>query len=101
MARVVGVDLPNHKRVEVGLQTIFGIGPAVAGEVLTVGGAAGFLDEPAYNGSSTYTLPLIGGQQTDHYWGAWCTFCHKGDAHPGKVEADACTGAHMHGGGSF
>ncbi len=73
----------------------------VAGEVLTVGGAAGFLDEPAYDGSSTYTLPLIGGQQTDHYWGAWCTFCHKGDAHPGKVEADACTGAHMHGGGSF
>ena len=73
----------------------------VAGVAMTVGGAAGFLDEPAYNGSTTYTLPLIGGQQTDHYWGAWCTFCHKGDAHPGKVEADACTGAHMHGGGSW
>jgi hypothetical protein len=73
----------------------------VAGTVMTVGGAPGFLDEPAYAGSSTYTLPVIGSNQEDHYWGAWCTFCHKGDSHPGKVEADACTGAHMHGGGSF
>ena len=73
----------------------------VAGTVMTVGGAAGFLDEAAYAGSSTYTLPVIGSNQEDHYWGAWCTFCHKGDAHPGKVEADACTGGHMHGGGSF
>ncbi len=73
----------------------------VAGVDMTVGGAVGFLDEAAYAGSTTYTLPLIGGQQTDHYWGAWCTFCHKGDAHPGKTEADACTGAHMHGGGSW
>ena len=73
----------------------------VAGEVLTVGGVGGFLDDPAYAGSSTYTLPVIGGNQEDHYWGAWCTFCHKGDSHPGKTEADACTGAHMHGGGSF
>ena len=28
MARVVGVDLPNHKRVEIGLQSIFGLGAA-------------------------------------------------------------------------
>ncbi len=30
MARVVGVDLPRSKRVEAGLQTIFGIGPTRA-----------------------------------------------------------------------
>jgi hypothetical protein len=73
----------------------------VAGEVMTVGGVGGFLDEASYAGSTTYTLPTIGADQADHYWGAWCTFCHKGDGHPGKVEADSCTGAHMHGGGSF
>ena len=35
MARVVGVDLPRDKRVEAGLQSIFGIGPARARRVLT------------------------------------------------------------------
>jgi small subunit ribosomal protein S13 len=30
MARIVGVDLPRNKRVEIGLQSIFGIGPARA-----------------------------------------------------------------------
>jgi len=73
----------------------------VGGVVMTVGGATGFTSEPAYAGNSTYTLPLIGGAQTDHYWGAWCSFCHKGDGHPGKVEADQCTGGHMHAGGAF
>ncbi len=34
MARVVGVDLPREKRVEIGLQSIFGIGPATAKKVL-------------------------------------------------------------------
>jgi len=32
MARIVGVDLPNSKRVEIGLQSIMGIGPARAKE---------------------------------------------------------------------
>ena len=73
----------------------------MGGVTMTVGGVGGFTDEPAYFGSDTYTLPLIGGQQTDHYWGAWCSFCHKADAHPGKVETDSCTGGHMHGGGAF
>ena len=72
----------------------------MAGQTLTVGGV-GNLNEAQYNGSTTYTLPEIGGVQTDHYWGAWCTFCHKMDGHPGKVEVDACTGGHMHGGGAF
>jgi hypothetical protein len=74
----------------------------VAGVVMTVGGKdPGTLDEPHYDGNSTYTLPEIGGTQTDHYWGAWCTFCHKMDGHPDKVETDACQGPHMHGGGAF
>ena len=30
MARIVGVDLPRQKRVEIGLQSIFGIGPTRA-----------------------------------------------------------------------
>ena len=30
MARVVGIDLPRAKRVEIGLQSIFGIGPTRA-----------------------------------------------------------------------
>ena len=34
MARVAGVDLPREKRVEVGIQYIFGIGPARAKIVL-------------------------------------------------------------------
>jgi small subunit ribosomal protein S13 len=34
MARVVGVDLPKSKRVEIGLQSIYGIGPAVAKEII-------------------------------------------------------------------
>ncbi len=35
MARVVGVDLPREKQVEVALQSIYGIGPARSREVLT------------------------------------------------------------------
>ena len=34
MARIVGVDLPRAKRVEVGLQYIYGIGPARAKQIL-------------------------------------------------------------------
>ena len=30
MTRIVGIDLPRQKRVEIGLQSIFGIGPARA-----------------------------------------------------------------------
>jgi len=76
---------------------------SVAGVQMTVGGIGIFTSALGFTaeGSSTYTLPLIGGAQTDHYWGGWCTFCHKMDSHPGKVEADQCTGGHMHGGGAF
>ena len=38
MARVVGVDLPRDKRVEAGIQSIYGIGPARAKELLAKAG---------------------------------------------------------------
>lgn len=34
MARIAGVDLPNDKRVEIGLTYIFGIGRTTANEIL-------------------------------------------------------------------
>ncbi len=34
MARLVGVDLPRNKRVEIGLQSIYGVGPTIAKELL-------------------------------------------------------------------
>ena len=84
----------------------------VAGVQMSVGGVganAGIWD-PARNPDPTvYTLPPINGRNVDpvngfqntHYWGAWCTFCHKMDGHPGKTEPDSCTNGHMHGGGAF
>jgi small subunit ribosomal protein S13 len=38
MARVVGVDLPREKRVEIGLRYIFGIGPKRATDILAATG---------------------------------------------------------------
>jgi small subunit ribosomal protein S13 len=38
MARVAGVDLPPHKRVEVGLTYIYGIGRSRASSILTEAG---------------------------------------------------------------
>ncbi len=38
MARVVGVDLPRDKRVEAGLQSIYGVGPARARQILETAG---------------------------------------------------------------
>jgi len=40
MARVVGVDLPRDKRIEVGIQSVFGIGPARAKEILAKTGVS-------------------------------------------------------------
>ena len=34
MARIAGVDLPNDKRIEVGLTYIFGIGPSSAKKII-------------------------------------------------------------------
>jgi small subunit ribosomal protein S13 len=38
MARIEGVDLPRNKRVEVGVQYIFGIGPTRAKQIFTATG---------------------------------------------------------------
>ena len=38
MARVVGVDLPREKRIEAGLQSIYGVGPSRAREILATAG---------------------------------------------------------------
>ena len=35
MARISGVDLPNSKRVEIGLTYIFGIGRKISNDILT------------------------------------------------------------------
>ena len=34
MARIAGIDLPREKRIEIGLQYIYGIGPATAVKLL-------------------------------------------------------------------
>jgi small subunit ribosomal protein S13 len=34
LARIAGVDLPKDKRIEVGLQYIFGVGPYIARQIL-------------------------------------------------------------------
>ncbi len=34
MARIAGVDIPNEKRIEVGLRYIYGIGPAFSKKIL-------------------------------------------------------------------
>jgi small subunit ribosomal protein S13 len=38
MARIAGVDLPNNKRVEVALTYIYGIGHALAGDIIAQSG---------------------------------------------------------------
>ncbi|MBF0387333.1 MAG: 30S ribosomal protein S13 [Candidatus Omnitrophica bacterium] len=38
MARILGIDLPKEKRIEIALQYIYGIGPAIAVKILTVTG---------------------------------------------------------------
>jgi len=38
MARIAGVNLPNEKRVEIGLTYIFGIGSVLANRILKQGG---------------------------------------------------------------
>ena len=34
MARIAGIDIPKEKRVEASLQSIYGIGPVIAKEIL-------------------------------------------------------------------
>lgn len=41
MARLLGVDLPRNKKMSIALRAIYGVGPKVAAEVLTVVGIDG------------------------------------------------------------
>jgi small subunit ribosomal protein S13 len=34
MARILGVDIPNEKRIDIALRYIYGIGPSIAKEIL-------------------------------------------------------------------
>jgi predicted CXXCH cytochrome family protein len=75
----------------------------VGGTQMTVGGWLGDTigEDPltpgvARQNQTVYELPLIGGQQQDHQWGAWCSFCHQIESH-GRDEDVACTSGHMHG----
>ena len=38
MARIAGVDIPNEKRVEIGLTYIYGIGRKTSNDILTATG---------------------------------------------------------------
>jgi len=40
MARLAGIDLPREKRIEIALQYIYGVGPAVAERLLAQSGVA-------------------------------------------------------------
>jgi small subunit ribosomal protein S13 len=40
MARIEGVDLPRNKRIEIGLRSIYGIGPKRAADILTATGVS-------------------------------------------------------------
>ncbi len=41
MARIAGVDIPRHKRIEIALTYIYGIGPAIAKRVVKDAGIDG------------------------------------------------------------
>jgi small subunit ribosomal protein S13 len=41
MARILGVDIPSEKRIDIALRYIYGIGPVNAGEILERAGIAG------------------------------------------------------------
>jgi small subunit ribosomal protein S13 len=40
MARIAGIDLPREKRIEIGLQYIYGVGPATARRLLAHAGVS-------------------------------------------------------------
>ena len=74
----------------------------VGNTVMMVGGQSG----SAFNEitpSATYTLPTTetpSGVQQDHYWGAWCSFCHELTGH-NVNEGTGCSNGHMHGQSNF
>ncbi len=81
----------------------------VAGVTMSIGGVGNMPVPARISDPTVYTLPPMNGRnvdevngfQEDHYWGAWCSFCHKMDSHRVLAEEDSCTNAHQHGAGSF
>jgi len=59
MARIVGVDLPNSKRVEIGLQSIMGIGPARAKELMEKAGIGSAMRVHELSDEQVNTLSAI------------------------------------------
>ena len=39
MARIAGVDLPNNKRIDIALQSIYGVGRFVAKKIVDAAGS--------------------------------------------------------------
>jgi hypothetical protein len=77
----------------------------VAGVVMSTGcpGGEAWCSGSEFAGitGTSYTLPVNGGSQNDHEWGAWCTFCHNMSAHRGVDETTGCTSGHKHNANSF
>jgi hypothetical protein len=77
----------------------------VAGTVMSTGcpGGEAWCSGSEFAGitGTSYTLPVNGGSQNDHEWGAWCTFCHNMSAHRGVTETTGCTSGHKHNANSF
>ena len=59
MARVVGVDLPKSKRVEIGLQSIYGVGPTIAKEIVEKTGLAADLRVKDLTDEQVSTLSAV------------------------------------------
>ncbi len=59
MARIAGVDLPREKKVEIGLTYIFGIGRAVAKEILEKTGVSSDLRVRDLNDSDVNKLRQV------------------------------------------
>jgi len=84
----------------------------VAGVQMQVGGWTGdSIGTPRASQNAdptTYLLPPMDGRnidesigaQVDHYWGAWCSFCHQMESH-GQKEENSCRSGHQHNGGAF
>ena len=50
MARVIGIDIPDNKRLEFSLRYIYGVGPAIARRVCVKLNLDPEHESPAFNG---------------------------------------------------
>ncbi len=57
---------------------------------------------PCFSGTTLVECSTVGSVQKDHYWGAWCSFCHDMSGHSiAAGESDQCRTGHKHTGGAF